>query len=145
MLQLGCWLFDDHLYKRTLYPKGHLHPNQILSATLPGLGPMPKHPWRLFCLFCAALSGSRIVKWSLLDLSLWERLMQRNTKSWAEIWGVLLPELPVSHSANLGLANCSRGKSQREGCESVPLAQFDVREKDLQCCRPRQCQKLCGS
>lgn len=64
----------------TLYSKGHLHPNQTISATLPGLGPTLKHPQWLFCLFCAALSGTRLITWSLLGSSLWGRLMQRNTK-----------------------------------------------------------------
>lgn len=45
---------------------------------------------------------------------------------------------------NLALTNYSRGKSQREGCESVTLVQFDVREKELQCCRPRCSVDLSG-
>lgn len=71
---------------------------------------MLKHPQRLLCLFCAALSGIRLVKWSLLGLSLWERLMQRNTKSWTEVWRVLLPELPVFPLCKSGSKKLLKGQ-----------------------------------
>lgn len=80
------------------------------TGTLPGLGPMIKYPQKLFCLFSAALSGIRLVKWSLLGLSLWGRLMQRNTKSWTEIWGVLPPELPVLPLCEPGSGKLLKGQ-----------------------------------
>lgn len=108
----------------TLYSKGHLHPNQTISATLPGLGPTLKHPQWLFCLFCAALSGTRLITWSLLGLSLWGRLMQRNTKWWAETLGVLQPELPVFLFYEPGSDKLLKGKIPKGRlwiCDTCPV------------------------
>lgn len=124
MFQPGCWPFDDHLYKRTLYPKGCLHPNKIISATLSGLAAVLKHPQKLLCLFCAALSSIRLVKWSLLSLPLQGRLVQKNKKSWTEIWGVLSPELPVFALCEPGSGKLLKGqipKGRLWICHTCPV------------------------
>ena len=73
-----------------LYPKDHLHPSQIILATLPSLGHTLKPPQRQFCLFRTVLSGIGLVKRSLLGLFLWGGLYQE-----LRFVVVLLPELSV--------------------------------------------------
>lgn len=60
----------------TLSPEGHLHPREIILATLPSLGHTP------------GLSGIGLVKKSLWGSSLWGSFLQKNTKSGTESYGV---------------------------------------------------------